>query len=323
MVGENFSYFLQDVLPIKVKEKSNSVEELEDSQGHGGGRREARKEEVGVKKAAVKRAFETKITHVESSRKQEPRKALERTGHQGFEVKRRQSLDTSDQEDRLRQEALRSIQSRSRITSRDLPEEETTGGEEDVPCKYYTQGNCSQGDECHFRHGKKETVYIIDKSVTLKTIDVEKHMANFGEVGRVKLVGLGPRGSEFEVKLALNPAQWALEDMTKLTLWIGGVRVLVEDPPLFRHMSRAQRTRSDSCSSRDDVKVKDWQNQWSRRREDLATQEMSRQDVGDSSVKRTRRESNSSSSGTLLCGFSQTELQFTCLIAHIIKLLSI
>ena len=47
-------------------------------------------------------------------------------------------------------------------------------------------------------------MYIIDKSVTLKTMDVEKHMANFGKVGGVKLVGLGPRGSEFEVKLALN-----------------------------------------------------------------------------------------------------------------------
>ena len=93
----------------------------------------------------------------------------------------------------------------------------------------------------------------------------------------------------------------------KLTLWIGGVRVLVEDPPLFRQMSRAQRTRSESCRSGDEPKVTDWQNQWSRRREDLGTQEMSRENVGESSAKRTRRESYGSSSGKSIFAVSPTK----------------
>ena len=318
---------LQDVLPIKVKEETSSVEELEDRQAAGG--RKATRKEAGVKKVCSKnvavknvavkndavkkaaldraaKAMETKLAPIDNGLKDKPRKALKRTGHPSIEVKRRQELDLREQEDNLRREALKSIQSRGRIMSRELPEEEKSGGGQDewkkkVPCKYYIQGNCGRVG-CPFGHGRRETLYIIDKSVTLKTIDVEKHMAMFGDLGGVKLVGLGPRGSEFEVKIALNPAQWKLEDMTKLTLWIGGVRVLVEDPPIFCLMSRAQRTRSESCSSRNELKEKDWpghleKQQWSRRRQELGSQQMSRQGLGESRAKRTRRDSSGSSSG--------------------------
>ena len=358
---------LQDVPPIKVKEETSSVEELEDSQASGG--REAKRKEagvtkldvkkldvkkldvkkldvknisnkkvdvknvsaknvgvknvgvknVGVKKASVGRAvkaLQAKPAPVASSCKEESRKALKKPGQNPSSEVKRQDEKTSEQEDKLRWEALKSIQSRGRIRSSHLPEEETSGGGEDgwkkdVPCKFYNQGYCSRHEGCPYGHftrtekqfgqGEKETLFIIDESVTLKTIDVEKHMAMFGELGGVKLVNLARRGSEFEVKIALNSGQWKLADMTKLTLWIGGVRVLVEDPSIFRQMSRARRTRSESCSSQDKLKEKawpvHWKNQWSRRKEE---EEMYRHSFGESSAKRIRRDSSGSSSGKLV-----------------------
>ena len=247
------------MLPIKVKEEASSVEELEELEDiQEAGEREATRKEAGVKKVDGKNVAVKNIAPIDSGLKEVSRKALKRTGHPIIEVNQRHASNSSEQEDKLRRKALKSIQSRGRIMSRELPEEEMSGGGQDewkknVPCKYYNQGSCRRV-RCQFGHDRKETLYIIDKSVTLKTIDVEKHMAMFGDLGGVKLVGLGPRGSEFEVKIALNPAQWKLEDMTKLTLWIGGVRVLVEDPPIFQQMSGARRTRSESCSSRDELK---------------------------------------------------------------------
>ena len=189
---------LQDMLPIKVKEETSSVEELEDNQEAG--EREATRKEAGVKnvgdkkvggknvavknvaikKAAQDRAakaMETKLAPIDSGLKEGSRKALKRTGHPIIEVKQRHALNSSEQEDELRREALKSIQSRGRIRSRELPEEEMSRGGQDewkkkVPCKYYNQGSCRRV-RCPFGHDRKETLYIIDKSVTLKTIDVE------------------------------------------------------------------------------------------------------------------------------------------------------
>ena len=78
--------------------------------------------------------------------------------------------------------------------------------------------------------GMERTVelWVVDESVTVRTLDVERHFATAGRVQLVRYMGLGAAGARFRVRLGLVRGLASAAAVLAARQAIGGVEVLVE-----------------------------------------------------------------------------------------------
>ena len=118
------------------------------------------------------------------------------------------------------------------------------------PCVFYAKGHCMRGKTCWFLHDKsaqdskenqnsekyvnresslrQEVFVVVDRTVTVKTLDLEGHFSKFGDILAVKYLGLISEGwSEFQVELQLSATD-TLAILNKKAHHIRGVEVMVK-----------------------------------------------------------------------------------------------
>ena len=118
------------------------------------------------------------------------------------------------------------------------------------PCMFYAKGYCMRGATCWFKHQKsaddspvqrsfeEETrksreprnmlLRVVDRTVTVKTLDLEEYFSNFGEVVEVKFTGLCQEGwSNFNVEVRWKDTV-ALRALKKQFHTIKGTDVVVK-----------------------------------------------------------------------------------------------
>ena len=130
--------------------------------------------------------------------------------------------------------------SRSKITKRGLEHIEELQSKEagswsdaTEECRHFKLGQCWYSRlACRYRHEREDCLYVLDPSVTLKTIDVEQYMHQFGKEVKVKLNKLGSGGSQFEVEMKRT------ENIVLGEHLIHGVKVVMETK---REMDRKRR----------------------------------------------------------------------------------
>ena len=137
---------------------------------------------------------------------------------------------------------------RSRTSNRGLEHTEELHGkragyllDETQECHFFKTGQCWNGMACRYRHEREDYLYVLDPSVTLKTIDIEQYMHQFEKEVRVKLNKLGPSGSQFEVDMKQN------DNIVLGEHFIQGVKVVMETK---REMDRKRRDAAELMEKR-------------------------------------------------------------------------
>ena len=179
---------------------------------------------------------------------------------------RKRKSHTTESESQILKPTNREERSRRSLDNREGGEEGATkedfiANAKTQPCMFYAKGYCMRGTTCWFKHQKsaddapaqrnfeEETrksreprhmlLRLVDRTVTVKTLDLEEYFSKFGEVVEVKLTGLSQEGwSNFNVEV-----RWAdtvaLKELKKKNHSIKGTDVMVK-PSGSRE--------SDSCS---------------------------------------------------------------------------